>query len=436
MAVPLNEGVAWLKSLQRFGIKPGLERTRRVLAACGNPQDDLRFFHVAGTNGKGSVCAMLTALLSRGGRVGTFISPAFDGYRGRFVVSGAEIGATAFESLAVTVRDLARHAVADDPLTEFEALTVMAILYFHDHQVDAVVWETGLGGRYDSTSVVTPVVTAITNVTYDHTEILGDTLAQIAWDKAGIIKRHVPVITAAEDTAYLVIDSIAAGMEAPLWKFAVHFQGVRVESGPRLQMWHYRGHRLDVHGIPLSLLGAHQCKNAAVALAMYEAGLEQGLYASLSDAQIREAFATVVWPGRFEVFDTEGPPVVVDGAHNSDGARTFATALAEYALARGFDPHDWTMVIGILQDKDTAAMLQAVLPLAGYVVATQPDTDRAISAVVLANDIRAQRGDVPVVVAETVRDALSLARATEKPVCCWGSLYTVDEARQAMLQLE
>ncbi|MCL6446263.1 MAG: bifunctional folylpolyglutamate synthase/dihydrofolate synthase, partial [Alicyclobacillus sp.] len=177
MCVETEDALAWLKSRARFGMKPGLDRTRRVLDVLGNPEQYLTFFHVAGTNGKGSVCAFLTALLSKRHRVGTFTSPAFDGYRGRFVVAGETISEDTFAALADEVRAASEKAADGDPITEFEALTVMALLHFVRAGVELVVWETGLGGRFDSTNVVSPAVTAITNVSLDHTEVLGPTIA-------------------------------------------------------------------------------------------------------------------------------------------------------------------------------------------------------------------------------------------------------------------
>ncbi|MBX5437271.1 MAG: bifunctional folylpolyglutamate synthase/dihydrofolate synthase [Alicyclobacillaceae bacterium] len=436
---PQDPERAWLSSRQRFGIRPGLERTRRVLAALGHPERDLVFFHVAGTNGKGSVCAFLTALLGRSMRVGTFTSPAFDGYRGRFAVAGELISDSRFRELVREVRVVSERVTPDDPLTEFEVLTVMAILHFAAEKVDAVVWETGLGGRYDSTNVVAPLVTGITNVSYDHADVLGRTLTAIAWQKAGIIKPGVPVITATTDDAYVVVERTARDHAAPLWVHRRTFAGIRERLAARMQWMTYRGRCRDAYGLPVPLWGEHQCENAAVALAMLEAAVERGFGRWPDDGPLREAMASVQWPGRFEVFEVGHGVVVLDGAHNPDAARRLKMALTEFSRAQGWPERGWTMVVGALRDKDVLPMLRTVLPLAGRVVATQPASSRALAAADMGKLVQAVRDDIPVDVANTVEEAIGWAvggagAEIQRPVCCWGSLYTVDEARKAMTE--
>ncbi|WP_029420095.1 bifunctional folylpolyglutamate synthase/dihydrofolate synthase [Alicyclobacillus macrosporangiidus] len=462
MAVGAPQGANWLRSLARFGMKPGLDRTRRVLAALGDPQQALRFLHVAGTNGKGSVCAILTALLSARLRTATYTSPAFDGYRGRFVVDGRPIPETVFERLAETVRQAAEAAVPGDPLTEFEALTVMAILYFHEERAEAVVWETGLGGRLDTTNVVMPAVTGITNVGFDHMDVLGDTLRQIAREKAGILKPGVPAVTAAEGEALKVIRGRAKAVGAPLTVCGADVSATVWRRDARCQWLDYRGLDADGLQLPLPLFGDHQRQNAAVALAMYEWACRVGVCPRLSVRELREALMRVRWPGRFEVF--EGPPLVVlDGAHNPPGATALARSLREFAqlgglgrgaghdagtrgrmgaAARGEPKHaaetpgDWTMVVGVLGDKPVRPMLEALLPLAGRVIAAAPDSPRALRAAQLAEAVRTVSPSVQVETRPSVADALAFARTLGRPVCVWGSLYTVHEARKAMEQAE
>lgn len=423
---------AWLRSLQRFGMRPGLERISKLLELLGQPHRGLAFFHVAGTNGKGSVCAFLTALLGEQGRVGTFVSPAFDGYRGRFSVAGERIDEPTFIRLAERVREAALRMVEaglESP-TEFEALTAMALLYFQEQRPDFVVWETGLGGRYDSTNVVMPAVCAITNVGWDHVEILGPTLAHIAYDKAGIIKPGIPVITGADDTAYSVIAEVARAQRAPLFRLGSHFAAVRESEGLLPQRMTYRGLVGDVHGLHIPLFGAHQCLNAAIAIAMVEAAAQRGVCRRPEAEEIRRGVAKCVWPGRFEVRRQRGRWVVLDGAHNPDGARAFAAALREFGRARGIE--QWTMVLGILSDKDVIPMLDAVLPLASRVGVAAPDTPRAINPRALANLIRVRAPGLHVTVHQTVADAVAWATEHDAPTAVWGSLYTVEEARQAM----
>jgi len=436
MTLASNEGINWLQSLSRFGIKPGLDRTNRVLEAFSCPQHALRFFHVAGTNGKGSVCAFLTAILRVKHVVGTFTSPAFDGYRGRFQVDGVSISDDAFEALALEVKNVVLQVAADDPLTEFEVLTVMAILHFVRSAVEVVVWETGLGGRYDSTNVVSPVVTAITNVGYDHVDILGPCLRDIAYNKAGIIKPGVPVVTAATGEAYFVIEQIAKELGAPLVTQGLTYDVTRSVVTPTYQTGHYRGLFRDVFGINIPLFGAHQCVNLGNALAMYELGCWLSACATATDHEIRAAVRGVVWPMRFEVRWREGFPVVLDGAHNPPSARAFASALAEFSQVSGQNTKGWCMIVGVLVDKDVMPMLQSVLPFAQRVIVTQPHAPRAKASVELAADVRRVDHDVPLTCTDSVAQAIYMSAEYKCPVACFGSLYTVNEARQAMAQQE
>lgn len=434
MSVDTLTNVEWLQSLQRFGIKPGLQRTKQVLTALGNPELNLRFLHVAGTNGKGSVCAFLTSLLSVHHRVGTFTSPAFSGYRGRFVVAGEEISEEEFSTLIDKVRHVCEKVVPDNPLTEFEVLTVMAILYFYDQQAEVVVWETGLGGRYDSTNVVLPLVTAITNVGWDHMDVLGHTIREIAYDKAGIIKPDVPIVTAAQGEALSVIRNIAGTQEAPLLVKGIHFTETVLPKGQ--QRIHYRGLHRDVWDISVGLYGRHQLENAAVALAIYELACQRGPFTALADDEIRSTLLSARWPCRFEIFRVKERTVILDGAHNVDGVRRFVESLQQFATEHKLPANQWTFVIGMLNDKDVSAMLKIGLPFASKVFVTAPAVARARSAEVLAKNVKECRPDIQIEVVSPVSDAVHAAAAESPMVCCFGSLYTVHEARKAMVQTE
>ncbi len=429
-------GVDWLKSLARFGLKPGLNRVKAVLESFDRPDATLLFYHVAGTNGKGSVCAMLAALLGRRlQKVGMFVSPAFAGYRGRFSINGLDISSVDFARLALMVMDRSAAVLDGDSLTEFEALTLMAILYFYENRVDAVVWETGLGGRYDSTNVVHPVITGITNISYDHTEVLGPTLCDIAYEKAGIIKPDIPVVTAAKDAAYRVIERVAKEQNSPLFVSGRQFQVIRQQVGEKVQRIYYRGIFQDVAGLNLPLFGAHQCENAGVALAMYEAANQLCTCRRLLDPQIREAIASVGWPGRFEVFIKKGKVVILDGAHNPDGAKQFSQSLCEFSKIRGIDVKRWVMVVGVMSDKAIESMLGRVLPHAHTVIFTSPNTPRAASPQRLANIAKTMNLSVKIEQMSDVPAALKYALSLEYPIACWGSLYTVEEAREAITTL-
>ncbi len=436
MGSDVNCGVDWLRSLGRFGIKPGLDRMNQVLESFGNLHLKMRFFHVAGTNGKGSVCAMLASLLFHGvSKVGLFVSPAFDGFRGRFSVNGISISGDDFSRIATLVMEKSMLVLREESITEFEALTLMAILYFYEQKVEAVVWETGLGGRLDSTNVVHPIVTGITNVSYDHVQILGPALSDIAREKAGIIKSNVPVVTAANDEAYRVIEGVAKEKGSSLFRFGRQFQMTRESFTESKQRVYYRGVFQDVGGLSLPLFGAHQCINAGIAFAMYELASWLGVCKVLSEDELQSSIASVRWPGRFEVhFDNERA-IVFDGAHNPDGALRFAEALKDLSKLRGYSQNEWTMVIGIMRDKAISTMLSHVLPFAKTIIFTMPDNSRAAAPKELSKIARELNVSTEIELVPDVASAVKRALELNNPVACWGSLYTVDAARKAIKTL-
>lgn len=420
---------AWLKGRQRFGVRPGLERMQKLLEELHHPEQGLQFLHIAGTNGKGSVAAMLTSLLMANPThlVGTFTSPSFDGYRGRFTLQKQPVDEKNFFRLAQRVRTACERVDGDDPLTEFEVLTGMALLYFAEQQVSHVVWETGLGGRYDSTNVVNPLVTCITNVGMDHVEILGPTLRHIAYDKAGIIKSNVPIVTAAQDVAYRVIEAIAQQQTAPLIRVGRDVAAILEKMELLGQRLFYRGLHCDIGGIFLPLHGAHQVENAAVALAMLESiGL-------LPDAHaLREAMSRVSWPMRFEVLQWQNRTFILDGAHNPEGAAASLKTMLAWLARCGRENVEWTLVLGILSDKEIDRMIDILVPDAANVIVTAPQTSRAFAKEHLADKIRERYPSKSVEVAISIPAAMQRAVNLGEFALVCGSLYTVHEARHAI----
>lgn len=429
MPVGTNQALAWLYGRQRFGIRPGLLRTKRTLAALGHPESDLQFIHVAGTNGKGSVCATMASVLSTKFKVGLFVSPGFDGLRGRFFISGREMDDRRFSELVEMVKAASEQAVPDDPLTEFEVLTIMAICYFQSEQVEVVVWEAGLGGRYDSTNVVQPEVTVITNVSMDHQDVLGDTIRAIASDKAGIIKPGIPILTAASGEALDVITNTANEQGAPLYVYGRHFNATRLQSGVDGQVLSVRGISSDgVYQQPL--VGPHQAANTGVALAALELLAQRQPKFRLEARQIRAGMQRVSWPGRCEIMHIKDRLVILDGAHNPAGAAALRRTLKELGIA-GEKEAKWTLILGVLADKDVERIIQAVLPAADHVIVTAPAGERALPAEQLALKVSGQYAG-RMQQTNTVTEAVQLALQTEGPICCCGSLYTVFEARKTI----
>lgn len=418
-----EEAIAYLHGLQKFGIKPGLERTLELLRRLGHPQRRAgRIIHITGTSGKGSVSAMVEASLRAAGhRVGLYTSPALERFTERMQINRCEIPG---EELAALVSEVIPHLEAmvgegHEALTEFELSTVLAFLWFARRQVDYLVLEVGFGGRYDTTNVIdNPVVTCITNIGLDHTEWLGRTHEAIARDKAGILKPGAPCVTGTEHPGALaVIREIALANDAVLAEVTSDDWRV-VEFGPGGQVVDLIGARGWYRGVELALLGRHQAANGAVALRVLE-------LAGVSEAAIRQGFASVVWPGRLELIRN----VLLDAAHNPAKCEALAGAVREYFPGRRV-----LLVLGVLADKDVADMVQPLMRLAERVWATTPESPRCMEAADLAAICRRSHDGVSV--AEKVSDAVSAALAAASPddlVLVTGSFYTVGPARRNLL---
>ncbi|HZL78804.1 MAG TPA: folylpolyglutamate synthase/dihydrofolate synthase family protein, partial [Candidatus Limnocylindrales bacterium] len=304
-----SEAIQFLYGLRLFGAKFGLENTFKLAALAGDPQDKLRFIHVAGTNGKGSTCAMLESIYRAAGlRVGLFTSPHLVSFRERIQVNRQLIS----EAEVIRLVEALRAANKENDAALFEFATVMALKFFAEQKCDLVIWETGLGGRLDATNIVTPLVSVITNIGFDHQQWLGDTLARIAAEKAGIIKPGMPVITAtAAPEALAVIEKIAHEKNVPL----------KLVTVDDVQSW-------LTGTLAPPLLGEHQKLNAALALATVEMLQRQ---ISVSAEKICAGLAAVDWPGRLQlVTRTGGQKILLDGAHNADGAKALRAALEKH----------------------------------------------------------------------------------------------------------
>lgn len=421
----------FLASRSRFGIRPGLSRMQALCEVLGHPERQLQFLHVAGTNGKGSVCAMLTALFQEQGlRIGLYTSPDLGKLEERIRINQKQISDQEFAQILWDVKTGMETLPADPELepTEFEVLTAVALLYFASEQVDLVIWETGLGGRFDATNIVTPLVSVITNVGLDHEQILGDTIPQIAFDKAGIIKAEVPVVTAAAGAALSVVKDVATALHSPLYSYPKDFRVVRLAPGTwQGQTIAYFGLWRDDYGLRLSLPGEYQLQNAVVALAAFEVVQQQwGNHAGISMRGVQKAR----WPGRMEVLRSEPVRVIVDGAHNVHAVKELAVSLMALGERR------LILVFGALADKRIADMLRYLLHFACEVWITKPNNARAETPQTIKELVQVIGDkDLPVQIAPAVSQAVSGALASAQryaepvSVLVTGSLYTVAEAR-------
>ncbi len=417
---PYDRCLAEMYGLRRFGIKLGLDVIRGILDAIGNPQDRFRSIHIAGTNGKGSVAATLDAVLRASGHsTGLYTSPHLVRFNERIAIDGTPIDDAEVVAGYEAVRTGNRSG--RDP-TFFEFSTAMAFHAFGSRGVEWAVIETGMGGRLDATNVLDPRVSVITNISLEHRSYLGDTIAAIAGEKAGIIKPGRPALTAAtQPDALRVLEQTAQEKQAPLYRKGRDFRIRRKPDGT----FHYFGDAHRWRNLRTALEGPHQADNAALALAACERLIESGV--PISEDAIRSGLKGTRWPGRLEVVMKQ-PLVILDGAHNLMAARNLARYLEHRMKGRRL-----SLVIGILDDKPADAMLAALLPMADRVFVTQARIDRAIPAEVLARRAERRHADVTVIpdVARAVAAAVD-GSGPQDAVCIAGSLYVVGEAVPAV----
>ena len=436
--------IAYINTPHWQASRLGLERIRELLERLGRPQDRLKFVHVAGTNGKGSICAYLASILGAAGhRTGMFTSPYIERFEERIRVDGVMISPDELRDVTLAVREHAEAMAEEtgDHPTEFELMTAVALEHFARCGCDIVVLEVGLGGRLDSTNVIdAPEACVIARIGLDHTALLGNTLAAIAGEKAGIIKERSAVVSwPQEPEAMAVIEHAAAehGCELRVPDFAQLEEGiVKWEDGaPPFRPFSYK----EWADLRTGILGSYQPQNATVALEAVDVLRGRGW--RIPDEAVRAGVAQTCWPGRFEIVEGGSSPdgfaIVVDGGHNPQGARALADSLAEV-----FPGRKPVFVIGVLEDKDYPRMLEDVLPLGSAFVCVTPDNPRALPAHKLARAIRWTGQDllgcsacVNPVVARDFEDAIRRARELADPdglICAFGSLYSVAALKEAV----
>jgi dihydrofolate synthase/folylpolyglutamate synthase len=423
-----QETIEYLYGLQKHGIKLALSNTVKLMQLLGDPHRKFRSVHVAGTNGKGSTAAFIASMLRTAGyRVGLYTSPHLVSFTERIRINNALITEAKVVELAQRVRDGWRGGAAPDGgeliPTFFEVTTAIAFAYFAEENIDIAVVETGMGGQFDSTNVITPLVSVITNIDLEHQEFLGTTLEQIAFEKAGIIKPCVPVVTGAvQPESVSIIEREATARNAPVYRLPQHFQPKNIIPGI-VQTFDYQGLADAYPALRIAMLGPYQVDNACLALAAIECLRRAGL--SLDEHAVRHGLEQTRWDGRLERVANR-PDIYLDGAHNPASAKQLAKALREMKPAY----QRTILIIGILGDKDYQGVLSELVPLVDHVVATKPQYSRALDVLTLATEIRKLHASVEV--AETLEKAIAQARTTALPddlVLITGSLFVVGEAR-------
>ncbi len=435
----VDEAISWItQRMPQFGIQVGLKRMERLMELLGHPHRRLKFIHVAGTNGKGSTCAYLTRVLIHSGYdVGTFTSPFIERYSNRIQLNGQDIDDESLLKLANMVKPYTDQIAASElgAPTMFEVSTAIAILYFaRIAYPDFVVWETGLGGRLDSTNIVNPIISVITNVGHDHMDILGSSLAEITSEKAGIIKAGVPVVSTVEQPeAIQIIEEIAASKRSSLYLMGQKFSYEVVSSELDSQRLSFTGPFREIPSVEISLNGPHQFKNAAVALMTLEV-LRQYYAVIVDDDVLYEGMRTTAWAGRMEMVQSD-PRILLDGAHNPEGAEALAEAL------RGMYTYKQLhLMMGMMPTKSHSEYLRHILPLVDSIIITEPDFFKKMDAdklADLARQVAAELGKTLTVdVERDYKKALQMLTDRTNPddlAVVSGTLYLISDVRSWIL---
>ncbi|HOC45678.1 MAG: bifunctional folylpolyglutamate synthase/dihydrofolate synthase [Syntrophorhabdaceae bacterium] len=416
-----EDSLKYIHGLERFGSVFGLDNISRLLGSIDDPHRAFRSVHIAGTNGKGSVATMIACILKEAGySVGKYTSPHLVSFTERITVNEEEITEEEVAALTDHIRGRADRKCPGGFYTFFDFTTAMAFEYFRRKKVDIAVVETGLGGRLDSTNVIEPLVSIVTNVAFDHMKELGGTLTKIAGEKAGIIKKGVPVITGAGRRPFRVIEKVAGENASAVYALGRDFSFKK--SGRKCMS--YRGLTRVLNDITINLNGDHQLSNAALALCAVD--VISGLGYDVPEDRMRAALSSVVWQGRLEMV-REKPLVILDGAHNASGVRALRRFLRTHYRDRRK-----VLVFGVMRDKQYRRMLESMSDCIDLAILTQPRTDRALDAAAMKTVTRNS------VVTTDTRSALKQARrfAGDKDlILVTGSFYTIGEAKQAINEI-
>ena len=417
----------FLGSLERFGVRLGLDNVSDLLRRLGDPQKRLRAIHIGGTNGKGSTAACLSSILTQAGyRVGLYTSPHLHDFRERIQINGNWISPDRIDDLVAHVRRVLHHRHGRFPVTYFECVTAIAFLYFYEEKVDLAVVEVGMGGRMDATNLLQSLVSVISTVSMDHQEYLGHTLSKITREKAGIIHPGGTVVSGVwqKDLQKILIDICGEKM-AHLFLYGRDFS-TRYRAGGTCD---YYGMNTKLSDLALGLHGRHQGKNAGLTLASVELLRDKGY--RIGKKAILSGLTCVQWPCRLEVVGRR-PLIVLDGAHNADGAYVLSAALKEeFRWDRLF------LIFGVLRNKDYPTMLSWLSPLANRIILTQPGTDRALSPRQILKILPTLSEKA--CITRDVREALERACEEAGPrdcICVSGSLFTAAAARQVLCRLD
>lgn len=425
-----EQALNYIHGTYKFGSKLGLENIKYLLSLLGNPHENLKIIHVAGTNGKGSTSSYIHSILKEEGyRVGLYTSPYLEEFTERMRINGENIPKKRLAEITGIVKEKIEQMVDEgkNHPTEFEVVTAMAFYYYAQENVDFLVLEVGLGGRLDATNVVSnPLVSAITPIGFDHTEYLGDTLGKIAYEKGGIIKENGFVVSYPQEKEVIeVFENLCEERNSKL--FVTSFDELAIEKS-NIEEQVFSVNILDkfYENVKIQLVGIHQIYNACTALGVIEV-LRKYRNISISDEAVLRGLYNTKWAGRFEVLRRE-PLIIIDGAHNLHGAdalrKNIDTLLKGYKI---------TFVVGMLQDKDVEGVLEDLIPLMNKIIATRPDNPRAMKAIELAEKLKVFGKETYFY--ENIEEAINMAvkvTGEGEAIVFAGSLYMIGEVRKTL----
>lgn len=427
-----NDALAYINDKDKFGSRLGLTSIGRLMELLGNPQDDLKHIHVGGTNGKGSTSSFLShALRTAGYKVGLFSSPYIERFNERIQINGLDIPDEDLGRLTGIIQEKANIMLAEglEHPTTFEIITAIAFMFFKEENVDYVILEVGLGGRYDSTNIIKdPIAAVLTTIDYDHIDVLGDTLGKIAYQKAGIIKENTLVIAYPQkEEALKVIQEEVALKNSELFRFPMENINIKsvTEFGTTFD-YSYNGETIkDIH---ISMLGEYQIYNSSLAITSLLVLREKGLL-KITDEEIKKGLKETTWPGRLEVM-RRNPTFLIDGAHNVQGIRQLTKALSLFKYDK------LILGIGILEDKDSSHMVELLAPKADQIVVTEVNMPRKLKAEDLAQEIGKYNKNIIIEkdIKKAVEKTLELAGENDM-IVFGGSLYLIGEVRTLIKQL-